>query len=69
MAFCPKVRHLHDSGLYGVLRHEHARGYHKFFRVRKWTREDTVSLNEFLVQYQEVLFVTKEASAWRAGQK
>ena len=61
----PEVRRLHDSGLYGVLRHENTRGYHKFFRVRKWTREDTVSLNEFLVQYQEVLFVTKEASAWR----
>jgi hypothetical protein len=64
-ALLPKVRRLHNSGLYCVLRHENARGYHKFFRVRKWIREDTVSLNEFLVQYQEVLFVTKEATAWR----
>ena len=63
----PTVRQLHASGLYGVLRHEHIHGYHIVFRVRMWSREDTVSLNEFLVQYQEVFFVTKEATAWRLG--
>ena len=30
-----------------------------------WSREDTVSLNELLAQYQESIFVTKAPSSWK----
>ena len=49
----------------GVLRHEHIGGYPKYFRIRMWSREDPVSLNEFLAQCREVFFVTKEPSVWK----
>ena len=61
----PKIRQLQPSGLYSVMRHEHIGGYHIFFRIRMWRREDTVSLNEFLAQYRESIFVTKTPSSWK----
>jgi hypothetical protein len=61
----PRIRQLHVTGIYSVLRHERLGGYHKYFRIRMWSREDTVSLNEFLAQYHESIFVTKEPSVWK----
>ena len=61
----PKIRCLHVSSLYSVVRHEHIGGYHIFFWIRMWGREDTVSLNEFLAQYRESIFVTKTPSSWK----
>ena len=61
----PTIRQLHVTGLYSVLRHERHGGYHKYFRIRTWSREDTVSLNEFLMQFRESIFVTKEPSMWK----
>ena len=62
--FLPRVRHLHESGLYSVLRHETTRGYHKYFRIRMWDRADLISLNEFLAQYDEAIFITREPNCW-----